>query len=156
MRTTIGITEAHRQAITLELSKMLADEYVLYTKTRNAHWNVEGHDFYEKHKFFQTQYEELDEIIDLVAERIRYIGHYAPATLTSFLALTQLTEAKSENNSSTGFIKVLLSDHDSIIIHIRENITKFADEYRDIGSSDFITGLMESHEKMAWVLRSHL
>ena len=156
MKTEIGITESNRQAVANQLAKLLADEFVLYTKTKNAHWNIEGADFYEKHKFFQFQFEQLDEIIDKVAERIRSMGHYAYATLKSVLELTHLTEENREKNDSHGFIKELLSDHESIIIHCRENVHQFGNEYKDFGTSDFITGLMEDHEKMAWFLRSHL
>ena len=156
MKANIGITERNSQMVVDELAKILADEYVLYTKTRNAHWNIEGSDFYEKHKFFELQYVQLEDFTDKVAERIRTLGFYTPATLGSFLSLTQLTEFNREKNDSNGFIKELLMDHESIIIKLRENITNFAFEYHDAGSSDFITGLMEEHEKMAWFLRSHL
>lgn len=155
METKIGITTENRNTGVQKLCKLLADEYVLYTKTRNAHWNVEGYDFYNKHLFFEQQYGELDEIIDSVAERIRTLGHYTPATLKDFLNLTQLTETKSEANDSIGFIKELLIDHESIIIFLRENIDFYTD-LKDYGTSDFITGLMETHEKMAWMLRSHI
>ncbi|SFE71889.1 Dps family protein [Thermoflexibacter ruber] len=156
METKIGISAENLQAVTQILAKILADEFVLYTKTRNAHWNVEGKDFYSVHKFFEDQYEALDEIIDDVAERIRSLGHYAPATLKNYLQLTHLTEQAREKNDSEGFIRELLQDHQSIIIYLRENINRFANDYHDLGTSDFITGLMESHEKMAWMLRSHL
>lgn len=156
MKTNIGITEENSKAVADELAKILADEYVLYTKTRNAHWNVQGPDFFEKHKFFEGQYEQLDDFIDDVAERIRTLGHYSPASLKSFLVLTQLTEMSSEKNDSNGFIKELLSDHESIIITLREHIQTFGDKYHDLGTADFVTGLMENHEKMAWFLRSHL
>jgi starvation-inducible DNA-binding protein len=156
VKPNIGITNTNRQAVSNELSKILADEYILYTKTRKAHWNVEGADFYDKHKFFEGQYEQLDDFIDRVAERIRALGHYAPATLASFLQLTSLSEASRAKNDSKGFIKELVADHETIIIKLRENINRFANEFHDAGSSDFITGLMEEHEKMAWFLRSHL
>ncbi|WBX70028.1 Dps family protein [Tenacibaculum retecalamus] len=156
MNTNIGISEENRQAIVNELVKLLADEYVLYTKTRNAHWNVEGEDFYNKHKLFEAQFEQLAETVDSVAERIRSLGHYAPATLKDFLALTHLTEKNENDNSAIGFIKELLADHETICVHLRENIIPFADTYKDLGTSDFITGLLEEHEKTAWFLRSHL
>ncbi|HVA98840.1 MAG TPA: DNA starvation/stationary phase protection protein [Bacteroidia bacterium] len=156
MKTAIGITDNNRQAVNTELAKILADETVLYIKTKNAHWNIEGADFYDKHKFFEAQFTQLDEIIDSVAERIRSIGHYAPATLKSYLSLTHLTETTSEKNDSRGFIKELLADHESIIIILREHIKSFTNDFHDLGSSDFITGLMETHEKAAWFLRSHL
>lgn len=156
MEPNIGISKENLSAVAHALNKILADEYVLYTKTRNAHWNVEGPDFHSKHLFFEAQYQELDEIMDSVAERIRSLGHYSPATLKSFLSLTHLSEVLHNKNDSTGFITELLSDHESLIIHLRENINIFANDYKDLGTSDYVTGLMETHEKMAWMLRSHL
>ncbi|RKR81878.1 starvation-inducible DNA-binding protein [Mucilaginibacter gracilis] len=155
MKPNIGINEADRKAVSDQLSKLLADEFVLYTKTRNAHWNIEGPDFHSMHIFFESQYGELDELMDSVAERIRKIGHYAPATLAQLLQLTHLTEKSDSKNDSQGFLKELLEDHESIIEFIRGNINPFAAEYNDAGTSDFITGLMETHESMAWMLRSH-
>lgn len=156
MNTNIGISQQNLQKVAAELSKLLADEFVLYTKTRNAHWNVEGPDFHSMHIFFEQQYNALDETMDSVAERIRQLGHFAPATLKSFLSLTHLTEVSREKNDSQGFLKELLVDHENIIIYLRENINRFANEYGDLGTSDFITSLMEEHEKMAWMLRAHL
>jgi starvation-inducible DNA-binding protein len=156
MDTNIGITADHRKAVSIELGKLLADEYVLITKTRNAHWNTEGIHFYEKHKFFEAQFEQIDEIIDKVAERIRTIGHYAIASLKTFLEQTHLAEIPTENNESMTYIKELLIDHEIIIFNCRKNIHHFANECNDMGSSDFITGIMEEHEKMAWFLRAHI
>jgi starvation-inducible DNA-binding protein len=156
MNPQIGIKSENLSQVAHMLNVVLADEFVLYTKTRRAHWNVEGPDFYEKHKFFEAQYEQIDEIMDDVAERIRSLGHYAPSTLKDFLALTHLSERLHEANDGHGLIKELLSDHESIIIHLRESINPFATDLKDLGTSDFITGLMETHEKMAWMLRAHL
>ncbi|MCS3870327.1 starvation-inducible DNA-binding protein [Chryseobacterium ginsenosidimutans] len=156
MKTSIGIKTENLAKVAEVLIATLADEFVLYTKTRKAHWNVEGADFYNKHLFFEAQYEQLDEIVDNLAERIRILGHYAPATLREYLALTHLSESHLEGNDSLTYIKELLSDHESIIIHLRENIENFAVEFHDSGTSDYITGLLETHEKMAWMLRSHL
>lgn len=156
MKANIGIQQENITNVVEILTKVLADEFILYTKTKKAHWNVEGPDFYNKHIFFQQQYEQLDENVDAVAERIRTLGHYAPGTLSEYLALTHLTEKSRETNDSIGYIKELVSDHESIIIYFRENINNLADKLQDVGTSDFITGLLENHEKMAWMLRAHL
>jgi starvation-inducible DNA-binding protein len=156
MEAKIGITKENLAKVAHILNTFLADEIALYIKTRNAHWNVEGSDFHEKHKFFEEHYEELDEVMDEVAERIRMLGHYAPATLKAYLELTHLTEATRQKNDGAGFVKELLADHESIIIRLRENIKLTADELGDAGTSDFITGLVEKHEKMAWMLRVQL
>lgn len=156
MQTMIGIKKEHLAKGAQVLGVFLADEFLLYTKTRKAHWNIEGPDFHEKHKFFEEQYEQLDEIVDDVAERIRSLGHYAPATLKSYLELTHLSEQMGEKNDGAGFVKELLADHESIIIRLRESINVFANELQDAGTSDFVTGLMEKHEKMAWMLRAQL
>jgi len=156
MEHTMGIKPENLSKSADLLNIFLADEFILYTKTKNAHWNTEGRDFYEKHKFYEMQFEELDEMIDDLAERIRNIGHFAPATLKRFLQLTHLSEATVDVNDSSSFLKELLADHESIIIHYRENIDHLANELNDQGTSDFITGIMEKHEKMAWMLREQL
>lgn len=156
MTTSIGISPDHLLKVSQVLNGILSDEFLLYLKTRNAHWNVEGPDFYNKHKFFEAQYQELDEIVDDLAERIRTLGHYAVATMKDYLQLTHLTELTRNTNDSAGYIKELLADHESILIRLRENVNLFAGELKDAGTSDYITGLMETHEKMAWMLRAHL
>lgn len=156
MEAKIGIKQDHLQEVATKLNQILADEHLLYTKSRNAHWNVEGDDFFSMHKFFENQYEELDEIIDDVAERIRALGHFPIASLKQFLNVTHLSEESSEANDSAGFIRELLSDHEQVIMELRKNINTIATDLNDLGTSDFITSLMEKHEKMAWMLRAHL
>ena len=156
MKTEIGIKPENRAEVAHSLNILLADEHILYIKTRNAHWNVEGPDFHSQHLFFESQYGQVEEIIDDIAERIRTLGHYADATLGSFLKLTHLSEETRERNDSGGFMKSLLEDHEAIIIYLRENISRYANDLNDQGTSDFITGLAETHEKMAWMLRAHL
>ena len=156
MKTNIGISKKNREHTADVLSRLLSDEFVLYTKTLGAHWNLEGHDFHTKHLFFEEHYNSIRKTIDSVAERIRKIGSYAPATLGQFLELTHLTEKENKGNSSQDYIKLLLEDHDTIIQFIRENISKVEEEYEDAGTADFLTGILQEHESMAWMLRASL
>ncbi|WP_458626078.1 Dps family protein [Winogradskyella sp. PC D3.3] len=152
----IGITAENRQAIADQLSKILADEFILYSKTLNFHWNIEGPDFHSVHLYLETLYEEQQEVVDTVAEKIRALGHFVPATLQKYLELTHLTEKTKGANDSQSIFAELLADHESIIIFIREEIQPIAEKWEAAGISDYITGLMEQHEKTAWMLRSHL
>lgn len=155
MKPDIGIAEDHLQAIAIELNKVLADEFVLHTKTRNYHWNVEGTNFMEMHNFYESQYEELDQIIDDVAERIRALGHYSEGRVEDLLKLSSLDEPAYTTKQSEQ-LRNLLNDHEQIIRNLRKLITLFSDKYKDLGTSDFVTGLMEKHEKMAWFIRAYL
>lgn len=155
MKANIGIKEKDTAAVAALLNKLLADENVLYTKVRNAHWNIEGVDFHAQHLFFEGLYDELAELIDEVAERVRAIGHYAVGTMKQFLELTQLTEMKYGKNDSQGYIKELLGDYESLIITIREYID-VADKHGDAGTEDFLVGVLAKHEKTAWMLRAHI
>ncbi|SEG31584.1 Dps family protein [Sphingobacterium lactis] len=155
MKTNIGIKETNRKAVAEILNKLLADETVLYTKVRNAHWNIEGQDFHAQHLFFEELYNDLAELIDEIAERVRAIGHYAVGTLKEYLALTQLTEMKYKKNDSQGYIAELLNDYESLIISLREDIQK-VEELEDAGTEDFLVGILEKHEKTAWMLRAHI
>lgn len=156
METKIGISKENLARIADTLNLLLADETVLYIKTRNAHWNVEGPDFHAMHLFFEEQYLDLATIIDDVAERIRALGHYAVASMKEYLQLTHLSEEEKEKNDSKGYIRALVKDHESIIMHMREDIDQYEKDWKDAGTSDFVTGLMEKHSKMAWMLRAHL
>jgi starvation-inducible DNA-binding protein len=155
MKANIGISEKDSAKIADFLSKLLADEFVLYVKIRNAHWNLEGSDFHSKHVYFEELYTEIQVIIDEVAERIRKIGHFAPASLTDYLKLTHLTEKRNDKNDSLSYIADLLEDYDSIILFIREQFDTL-EGVMDKGTDDYITGLLEQHEKTSWMLRSHL
>jgi len=131
MDAIIGINKPHRAKAAEKLSTLLADEFLLYVKTLNAHWNVEGPDFHSKHLFFESQYKQLSEVIDEVAERIRTLGHYAPGTAAEFLKLTHLSEKTIEENNSIGFIRSLLSDHDQLIMEMRGIIEELQDKIKD-------------------------
>ena len=155
MKPNIEISDKNLKFVAALLNNLVADEFVLYTKTRNAHWNIVGPGFMELHKFFQSQYEQLDEIIDGVAERVRSLGHFALGSLKDFTALTRLNEKKYDISNQNEMIKDLLADHETIIRILRKDIVACA-ENKDLGTSDFVCGLMEQHEKMAWMLRSYL
>lgn len=148
----IGLADKPRKTLVDVLNRLLADEFVLYVKTRNFHWNVVGPNFSELHKFFETQYETLDEAIDEVAERARALDGMAAGSMTDYLKLTRLTEASS-HLSAPEMLRALLADHEQVIRQLRDDIETAADA-GDKGTEDFLTGLMEEHEKMAWMLRA--
>lgn len=152
----IGIESENRKEVVGILNTLLADEYVLYTKTRNYHWNVVGKDFKERHEFFQEQYEKLDEMIDEIAERTRQLGGLSIATLNEFIQIANLKENPGEYPSDIKMISNLLKDHESTIKFLRKSAKDCDEEYNDSGTNDFLIGLMEIHEKMAWMLRTHL
>lgn len=155
MKANIGLSDKNSKEVAGILNNILADEYLLYTKTRNYHWNIEGSNFMEMHLFFENQYTAIDESIDEIAERVRQIGHYAQGRLTDFIKQSQLIEQQYTSDQQKQ-LKNLLDDHEAIIRFLRLHIDIFTDKYKDAGNADFITGLMEKHEKMAWFLRSYL
>lgn len=151
----IGIADKNRQAIVEYLTKLLADEYILYTKTRNYHWNVVGHHFNDLHKFFESQYDSLDADIDEIAERIRALGAKTSATLVEFVKNARIKENPGEYPSADMMVSNLVLDHEGLIQTLRADIFT-CEENNDAGTADFLTGLMEKHEKTAWMLRSVL
>ena len=154
MTPNIGITGKNQAAVVAILNAVLADEYVLYTKTRNYHWNVVGPQFNDLHKFFEAQYEALDDIVDDVAERARSLGGNALGTLAEFTRQTRLKEKVGEYPSARTMLADLLADHETLIRQLRADLDVAMDKHNDAGTSDFLTRLMEKHEKMAWMLRA--
>lgn len=155
MKVNIGISEKNRAAVAASLNQLLADEHILYNKTRNYHWSIEGPSFMEFHKLYEAQYTALAEAIDQIAERIRTIGHFAEGRLKEIIKLATLDEPEAPTDQAKQ-IENLETDHATMIIKLRKLIKDFDEKYKDIGSSDFVTGLLKDHEKMAWMLRSYL
>ncbi len=156
MKANIGISEEHNTATGIILNTLLADEHVLYIKTKNYHWNVTGQSFNDYHLFFDKQAEEIEDIIDETAERIRSLGHFTAGTMKDFLILTRLLEHNSGMDNAPELIKNLLTDNETIIKTLRNEIPIVGEKYKDIGTNDFLTGILEQHEKMAWMLRAFL
>lgn len=156
MSPNIGLFEEQREGVVAILNTLLADEYLLYTKTRNDHWNVVGPQFNDLHKFFEAQYNELNEIVDDVAERSRALGGNAIGTMAEFLTHTRLKEQTAYYPEARDMIATLLADHEVLICQLRADLETCGELYHDAGTNDFLTGLMGQHEKMAWMLRALL
>jgi starvation-inducible DNA-binding protein len=150
----IGIKESDRKKVADKLQKLLADEHVIYIKTRNYHWNIKAANFAELHAFYEEQYGELEGVIDEIAERIRMIGFLSTGRMSEFLKRTELKEGKEITDSGEQ-VSNLMKDHESVIKYLRNCIRDFED-LNDMGSADFVTALMQQHEKMRWMLESFL
>lgn len=144
----------HTQKVADELKHFLADTYALYLKTQNFHWNVKGPDFYSLHKMFEEQYQELAAAVDEIAERIRAIGSYAPASFSQFAQLTSIKEEKNELKAEE-MINILLKDHEVMSQNATEMIPK-AQKAQDEGTADLLIQRAKVHDKVAWMLKSSL
>ncbi|MBC8167415.1 MAG: DNA starvation/stationary phase protection protein [Bryobacteraceae bacterium] len=151
-----GLEEQNLQGIVDSLNKLLADEHVLYVKTRNYHWNVTGPRFHPLHVFFEEQYDELAEIIDEVAENVRQFGGFACGTMAEFTSLARLKEEPGNLPDEDGMIASLVEDHEAVIRQLRDDIEQADGEFEAADAADFLTAVLEKHNKMAWMLRSHL
>ncbi len=155
MKPNIGISEKKLDAVTDLLSEALANEVTLYTKTRKFHWNVSGESFMELHKLFENHYKQLEESIDEVAERISKLGSKTIGTMEEFGKLSSVKEQPGKYPSSKEMMKELLTDHETIIVLLRKSVDDCTEKYEDAGTTDFLTGLMEEHETIAWTLRRY-
>jgi starvation-inducible DNA-binding protein len=154
-RVNIGLSPAVRSKVAAILNGLLADAFVLYVRARDFHWNVTGRTFAQDHLLFETEYEALDETIDAIAERARALGGRALAGVAVFSKRARLPEVDSSSMGAEAMIGSLLDGHEAIIRQLREDV-ETVDDLDDEGTADFLTGLMEGHEKRAWMLRSHL
>ena len=155
MEINIGIPAANRKKMATILNSLLSDEFLLYVKTINFHWNVKSKHFRDMHKFFLDQYEMLLQISDDVAERIRSLDEPSFGTMQEFLKHTRLKEHPGKALTDQQMIKSLLEDHESIIKIIRKD-QQTAMDLGDMGTNNFLLNLLEKQEKMAWMLRASL
>jgi len=154
MAMDTGISARDRAAIAKGLSRLLADTYVLYLKTHNFHWNVEGPMFQTLHMMFMEQYTETWNAIDLVAERIRSLGHYAPGTYKEYLGLARVKETPGVPKAGQ-MVKLLIDGQEAVVRTARE-VLPLAERADDQPTLDLLTQRMQVHEKNAWMLRSLL
>jgi len=154
MSINTGINTENRTIIVDGLSRLLADTYTLYLKTHNYHWNVTGPMFTSLHALFEQQYIELAGAVDLIAERIRALGEFAPGSYQAYAKLTAIKEETDVPNAEN-MLKNLLDSHEIIIRHARELLQTTAIETDEV-TSDLLTQRMEFHEKNAWMMRSLL
>lgn len=152
IQPNIGLDEDTRHSLIEILNHALANEAVLSIKTRSAHWNVSGVGFLELRIFFNSQYEQLNQISDEVAERVRILGGVAIGSLQEFIRYSRLDEQPGKISE----IMDLLADHEALTRYLREDARKCTDEYEDEGTFDLLVSVMRLHEKMAWILRSYI
>jgi len=154
MEINIGIDKQDRKAIADGLSHVLADTYTLYLKTHNYHWNVTGPMFQTLHLMFEQQYNELWAAVDLIAERIRALGHPAPGTHETLSKLSSIGEEEGVP-PAVQMIRNLVNGHEQVATTARK-LFPIADKANDQPTADLLTRRLEVHEKTAWMLRSLL
>ena len=150
----IGISEADRKEIAAGLSRLLADTFTLYLKTHNFHWNVTGPMFQTLHTMFETQYNELWLALDEIAERMRALGFFVPASYADFTRLSSIKAADGVP-MATDMIKQLVEGQEAVVRTAR-SIIPAVDRAADEATTDLLTVRMQNHEKTAWMLRSLL
>ena len=153
MSLNTGIVENKRSEIAKGLSKLLAETYTLYMKTHKYHWNVTGPMFQTYHTMFETQYTELAQAVDVIAERIRVLGEKAPGSYKEFSEISAVKEDSSQGISSNQMIKNLLIDHEQVVRTAKEILTSL-EGANDEGTSSLLGARIEFHEKTAWMLNS--
>lgn len=150
----IGISAEEREKIAKGLSSLLADSYTLYLMTHNFHWNVTGPQFNSLHNMFMTQYTEQWTALDMIAERIRALGHPAPGTYKEFVKLASIKEVEGVPKA-TEMIRHLVNAQEATARTAR-SLFPLVDAANDQPSADLLTQRLEVHEKTAWMLRSLL
>lgn len=138
------------------LNRLLADEHVLYVTTRDYHWNVTGPEFHSLHALFEAHYDELAGWIDQIAERARAIGVGAQGHWTALAKAARLSADPGVGCPPSRMLSGLLALHEKMIVQLRADSEACAERLKDAGTADFLTGLMQGHERSAWMLRSHL
>jgi starvation-inducible DNA-binding protein len=155
-KLNIGLSKEQRQGVIELLNVDLADMYLLLIKTKKYHWDVVGPQFRTLHELWEEQYEALTLSIDKTAERVRTLGGYPLGTADGFLKHSTIKEQPGTLPNASDMVMSLVNDHEQIIRNLREHIDKCSEEFHDEGTADFLTGLMEAHEEMAWMLRSFI
>jgi starvation-inducible DNA-binding protein len=154
-RIDIGISKSDRAAISAGLSHLLADTYTLYLTTHNFHWNVTGPMFNSLHEMFMTQYTELWNAVDPIAERIRALGHVAPGSYAEFGKLSSLPDAPGVPPKAMTMVRILMEGHEAVARTAR-SLLPVVEAASDEPTTDILVQRLTVHEQTAWMLRSLL
>jgi starvation-inducible DNA-binding protein len=152
---SIGISEKDRAAIAKGLNELLADTYTLYLTTHNFHWNVTGPMFNTLHLMFMTQYTELWNAVDPIAERIRALGFPAAGSYGQFGKLSSLKDAPADPPKAMDMVRILVDGHEAVARTARK-LSAAVNKADDQPTADLLTQRLDIHEKTAWMLRSLL
>lgn len=132
------------------LTGVLADSFVLMIKTQGYHWNVVGPLFVPIHTLTEEQYTDLFGAVDVIAERIRALGHVAPVSFAELSGQASLAE-ETTRRSAGEMVAQLVSDHETMVRRLRE-LAAAAAELGDGATEDLANGRMAFHEKAVWML----
>jgi starvation-inducible DNA-binding protein len=135
-----------------QLKVILGTNFGLYFKAHSFHWNVEGSDFVQYHKFLGKLYEQVFNNTDLIAEKIRALGSYAPTTLPRMLELSDIPDTENIP-SALAMLSQLKQDNDRFIVHLRAGIVA-AEQADEPAIGNFLQDILDQHQKHAWMLRS--
>lgn len=136
------------------LNGLLANQYVVFTKTLNFHWNLIGLQFYSLHTLLGEQYRQILEMMDDLAERIRFLGGQPVGTVHDLAQMATLSE-KSSSFDIQHVLKGLSDAHENVDREL-QGLFEIEELTRDRVSEDLIIQLQRNHQKMIWMLRSHL
>lgn len=134
------------------LKIVLADTFTMYFKTHSYHWNVIGPNFPEYHEFFGDLYAEIHGAVDSIAEQIRAVNSFAPASLDRLKELTRIQEADTIPTSDRMF-QVLINDN-NIVLDSLKQAYDLADKNEELGLANFLQDRMDVHKKHGWMLRA--
>lgn len=159
MAVNIGLEEKMIKASHSVLTNLLADHFVLLTKTWNYHWNVKGMSFHSYHTFMEQLYRGLIEDIDEIAERIRALDERPIGSLQGMLSHNRIKEHCDSEPlpEAKKMLAILSADNDTLIREIRKDIeTLDGEKSEDAGTLNFLEDMLEKKEKTAWMIRAYL
>jgi starvation-inducible DNA-binding protein len=140
--------------LTEDLKVLLGSTFVLYTKTHGFHWNIEGSNFPQYHKFLNKMYDEIYESIDTIAEYIRTLGSYSPGSLGRMLELSMIEEQYKIPRAELMF-EELLVDCEKMIDLVTQ-LFDVATEEKAQGIANYLAELQDLYSKKAWMIRATL
>jgi len=145
-----------RLEMTEQLNQLLADTITLRDLYKKCHWQVSGPTFYQLHLLFDKHYEEQNEIVDTIAERIQLLGGVSIAMAHDVAELTRIERPPKGREEVPVQISRLLDAHEVIITHCRE-LAERADKLGDTGTNDLVVSdVLRPSELQAWFLSEHL
>ena len=137
--------------ISAALTALLADVFTLYVKTKNFHWHVSGPHFRDYHLLLDEQAAQIEESVDVLAERVRKIGGTTIRSIGHIARLQRIHDNDEEIVLPGDMLSELMADNKAHISNMRE-AHKIADEHEDVATASLLENFIDAAEKRTWFL----
>lgn len=149
--TPTSFSKSEAQSIAKALNALTADAFALYLKTKNFHWHVSGPHFRDYHLMLDEQAEQIFASTDVLAERVRKIGHPTLKSISHISKLQTINDNNDEFVPPHNMLRELVEDN-RVMAEAMRKAHKLCDDKDDVATASILEIFIDETERRVWFL----